>query len=498
THTSWDVNWPKIYPWLRKTENGDSIITLFCTWCELAHKHNQFTDGTKSLRKQTLERHLTIEDYKLAAIAYNKNQTSLIHEITKQLSEQKLKIISLMQNIYYLAKCEQALNQYPALCQLGNLQFKNLNELCYEAEPQVLKSNLLFSDDITLKRTYSSYENPVSGCSFLELIAFVIEREVINEILASKNWSLMIDESTSFIAKYFAIVSKHISENNSVLRYLRLVELDDCSTEAIMEDLKRFITAKSIDINNLIHFGSDGASTMLGKQTSIATRLKKINPYITENHCIAYHLHLACEDTAKEVQYFQKYEKILKGIYLYFTLKLVQNNLNEPELVLLNIISTQWLFFSNVIHNFYQSLESVKGALLDKTSNNSQALELLNIQRNIDITIQAIQVQFIRNNQILPIYGQILLEYIKNNNINILPLFVSEFSLAIIKNLKKHFPNRELYHAMRIFNPQELPESDNNLANYGNVEINILGDFYKNDKIIGKKKFTALLNKRVL
>ncbi|CAG8840593.1 25390_t:CDS:2, partial [Gigaspora margarita] len=476
-------------------------------------KNNKNLDS-EDKNDNTQNRKRTRTNHKLATIIYNKNQTSLIHRITKQLSEQKLKIISLMRNIYYLTKCEQALNQYPALCQLGNLQFKNLNELCYEAEPQVLKLNLLFSDNITLKWTYSSY----------------------------KNLSLMIDKSTLFTAKHLAIVSKYISKNNSVLYYLGLVELDDCSAEAIMEDLKRFITTKSIDINNLIHFGSDSASTMLEKQTGIATRLKKINLYITENHCIAHHLHLACKDVTKEVQYFQKYEKIVKGIYLYFSssykrllaLKLVQNNLNEPELVLLNIISTRWLFFSNVIHNFYQSLESVKGALLDKASNNFQALELLSsideefelatmfladlffilsklicifqsdyvsfldIQCNIDITIQAIQVQFIGNNQILPTYGQISLEYIKNNNINILLSFVSEFSLAIIKNLEKRFPNRELYYAMRIFDPQELPESDNNLANYENIEINILGDFYGNDKIIGKKKFTTLLNKRVL
>ncbi|CAG8529349.1 13204_t:CDS:1 [Racocetra persica] len=209
-----------------------------------------------------------------------------------------------MRNIYYLAKCEQALNQYLALYQLGNLQLKNLNKLCYKTEPQVLKSNILFLKEITLKQAYSSYENSVLERSFLESIAFVIECEVINEILASKNWSLMIDESTSFIAKYFAIVSKHISENQPVLCYLKLVELDNCSAEAIMNDLNCFIIAKSIDINNLIHFGSDSASTMLENQTGIATQLKKINLYITENHCIAYHLYLACKDTAKKIQYF--------------------------------------------------------------------------------------------------------------------------------------------------------------------------------------------------
>ncbi|CAG8824920.1 44198_t:CDS:2 [Gigaspora margarita] len=106
----------------------------------------------------------------------------------------------------------------------------------------------------------------------------------------------------------------------------------------------------------------------------------------------------------------------------------------------------------------------------------------------------AFQVQFIKNNQISFTYKQISLVYIKNNNINILLSFVSEFLLAIIKNLEKHFPNRELYYAIQIFNLQELPESDNNLANYRNIEIN-LKNFYGNDKIISEKNLLLYLTK---
>ena len=58
-------------------------------------------------------------------------------------------------------------------------------------------------------------------------------------------------------------------------------------------------------------------------------------------------------------------------------LKLIQNTLEEPELVLLKIISTRWLSFSNVINNFHQIIESVKGALLDDSIQSNTALELL-------------------------------------------------------------------------------------------------------------------------
>ncbi|CAG8473015.1 9693_t:CDS:2 [Cetraspora pellucida] len=151
------------------------------------------------------------------------------------------------------------------------------------------------------------------------------------------------------------------------------------NAKSITEDLERFIIAKLLNIKNIFHFGSDGASsTMLRCRTGVAARLKKYNPYLTKNHCIAHQLHLASQDAAEQVPYFKKYDALVKGIYLYFsnsykrllTLKLVQNTLEEPKLVLLNIVSTRWLLFSNVIHNFYRSLKSVKEALLEESTTN--------------------------------------------------------------------------------------------------------------------------------
>lgn len=233
-----------------------------------------------------------------------------------------------------------------------------------------------------------------------------------------------------------------------------MIELENCNSESITNNLERFIIAKSLNIENLTHFGSDGASTMLGQRTGVAARLKKYNSYLTENHCIVHRLHLASQDAAEQVAYFKTYDTLVKEIYLYFsssykrllTLKMVQHNLEEPELVLLNIISTRWLSFSNVIHNFHQCLESIKGALLEEAANNQQAASLLasinqefeiatmfladyffiigklirifqsdyisfvDIQRHVTMTIDAIQAQFIGNNKVLPTYGSNLLE----------------------------------------------------------------------------------------
>lgn len=40
---------------------------------------------------------------------------------------------------------------------------------------------------------------------------------------------------------------------------------------------------------------------------------------MSSNHCISHRLHLAGKDASEEVIYFEKYEKILKNLYGYFS-----------------------------------------------------------------------------------------------------------------------------------------------------------------------------------
>jgi len=50
---------------------------------------------------------------------------------------------------------------------------------------------------------------------------------------------------------------------------------------------------------------------MTGYKSGTDARFKKMNPFISSNHCISHRLHLAGKDASDEVFYFQKYEKTL-------------------------------------------------------------------------------------------------------------------------------------------------------------------------------------------
>jgi len=53
------------------------------------------------------------------------------------------------------------------------------------------------------------------------------------------------------------LVSKHIENNVPTLRYLGLIELNDCSANNITAHIKSFLEKKELQIKNIAHFGSD-------------------------------------------------------------------------------------------------------------------------------------------------------------------------------------------------------------------------------------------------
>ena len=187
--------------------------------------------------------------------------------------------------------------------------------------PETLQLPSLLSKDPRLaSNEYGSHLSNTSAKDIEEAIVYVIEKALCEEIRNSNNWSIMIDETNSITdEKHLAIVSWHISHNVPVIRYLGMINLDELNAEAITLNLKNFISAKGLKIENLLHFGSDGVATLIGKNTGVVKRFQEINPFISSVHCIAHRLHLAGKDAAKHVPYFNHYETTIKRLYNYFS-----------------------------------------------------------------------------------------------------------------------------------------------------------------------------------
>ncbi|CAG8816501.1 31268_t:CDS:2, partial [Racocetra persica] len=283
------------------------------------------------------------------------NQTTIDYGFKQSISVDKLKVIRNMQYVYFLAKHHYATHGLQDLKKLYDRQFdEESNEALFGPFIGLKKVQSFGDSPITVSSEYGTYDNDVSAREFIEAISFVIEESLIKKIQSSSYWSIQIDDSNTIKQeKILAIVSRHLSNNYPIARFLGIIQLEDAAARPIVDSINRFLLAKRLDISNIFHIGNDGASTILGKNNGVAYIFKKQNPFLLEHHCIAHRLALAAKDAAKKRM---------------INLQLIEKKLEDPNLVL-QIINTRWLSLSNVVSNLHRILDSVKLALEDFLEN---------------------------------------------------------------------------------------------------------------------------------
>ncbi|CAG8439374.1 16636_t:CDS:2 [Cetraspora pellucida] len=407
------------YPWLR-LDQKEKNYALFCKLCEAAKFNNNFVTG-----------------------------------FTQQLGVSYLFVIQNLINTYWLAKNITATSKITDLTSLTEYHItSNIAEAYTFEKTYVLDYPLLESLEEP-HANYGSYSNTHSAYKFISAIGRVIEEAICQEIQKSPVWSIMIDESNTITTtKNLAIVSKHISNNFPVYRYLGMIELKEGTANAIVNKLNIFLQAKNLPIDRLMNIGSDGASVMLECNNGVAAQFKKKNSYFIEHHCIFYHLALASEDAASSISYLH--------------LKMVEARLEEPELHLLKIITTQWLSLSNVVSNLHRVISSVVQALKEDYIKSKTAKMLYKI----------INQNFLLTTHFL---ADILTNYVSLYEIKIqidtvIQKIRSDF-LATIENLQICFSDHKITNAFCIFDPRNLP-GITSLNEYGNEEITVITNFY--------------------
>ncbi|PKK77826.1 hypothetical protein RhiirC2_807352 [Rhizophagus irregularis] len=183
-----------------------------------------------------------------------------------------------MQCIYFMTKKYLALSVYPDLYKLIDFHRKNFEVMKLYDTSEILQSPSLLTKDLPLESNeYESHLSNTSAKEMEEVIVYVIEKALCEEIRSSNHWSIMIDETNSITdEKHLAVVSRHILHNVPIIRYLEMINLDELTAEAIAFDLKSFIIAKGLKVKILLHFDSDGAATLISMKKVLLNDLKRL------------------------------------------------------------------------------------------------------------------------------------------------------------------------------------------------------------------------------
>ncbi|CAG8854034.1 30350_t:CDS:1, partial [Gigaspora margarita] len=146
-----------------------------------------------------LDKHIGIKEHQKAMEKYTNCQPNLldiISSFTIQAEVNKLDIIAKMRCIYLCAKKHLAIEVFPDLMELTNLQIQNKTELVYNKSPIMVSPPIfgpkrIISDIVSESllnnqvSNYATYDNSKAGADFLHAIAIVIEEDILAEVQRS-------------------------------------------------------------------------------------------------------------------------------------------------------------------------------------------------------------------------------------------------------------------------------------------------------------------------
>jgi len=128
-------------------------------------------------------------------------------------------------------------------------------------------------------------------------------KNTIKVDMRGKKYSLLVDETTDIsVEKICAICARYFSEMESkvVTVFLGLYRTIHTTGAEVFSVIENCIAEYDLVIENMIGFGCDGASSMVGSHNSVFSRIQAANPHTVLMKCVCHSLAL-CVQHAFEV-----------------------------------------------------------------------------------------------------------------------------------------------------------------------------------------------------
>lgn len=174
-------------------------------------------------------------------------------------------MVSGMRTVYWLAEEHIATEKYKSLMNILKMQG------CKDIENLNVAKN-------------ASYNSVQTAKDFQSVIAECIQDEITEKLHKSPFVSVMADESTDIaVSKKLLIYAKLICDGIVPETHFLTnitIEEEQCTAPVVTQKIQNVIAARSIPVDKVMCFGSDGASIMTGRVGGVSTLLKKENPFM--------------------------------------------------------------------------------------------------------------------------------------------------------------------------------------------------------------------------
>ncbi|XP_066983819.1 uncharacterized protein [Macrobrachium rosenbergii] len=211
------------------------------------------------------------------------------------------------------------------------------------------------------------------------IVVIVVELTALAKKLQERKFSVMCDESTDIGSVKTSCVVVRFFYVDSLSVESKFWELYDVCNADDPESVERGATGKSlyegmmktfkdhnVPIKNMIGFGADGCSVMMGVNNSVSSHFRSDCPGLVVMKCICHSAHLCasqacrslprrCEDLAREVYNFFKCSSKRQSEYKQF-----QSFCDLKPHKVLHPSQTRWLSLVAVVQRLLEQWEALK------------------------------------------------------------------------------------------------------------------------------------------
>ncbi len=124
------------------------------------------------------------------------------------------------------------------------------------------------------------------------------EEEIVKD-LEGKKFSVLIDESTDISSeKHLCVCIRYFSfqQKKIIDEYLGIIPVISTTGEDLFKALKEKLESNHLDLKNIVGYGSDGASNVIGAHNSVWSRVKNASNNCVLMRCICHSLDLVVQN----------------------------------------------------------------------------------------------------------------------------------------------------------------------------------------------------------
>ena len=309
--------WFEQRPWLHYVEKTDMVLCFTC----VKAIQNKMLSSTKADpqftrigysnwknamdKKKGFQKHALSESHKEAVARVITAPATTTGDVGELLSEKHAKekainrkiLLTILSNVRFLAR--QALplrgNWDTDSASEINSNFYQLLKLRSEENPEISE---------WLSRRTEKYTSPMIQNEMLEVLALGVLREISENIQNAKFFTIMADETADVSIKEQLVVCIRWVDDKFVIHedFIGMWPLPRTTADQIVGTLREALQQMNLDIQNARGQCYDGAATMAGEKTGVATQIKSVNGKCLYTHCYGHALNLAVADAIKSVK----------------------------------------------------------------------------------------------------------------------------------------------------------------------------------------------------